>query len=231
MQTLCLVISLAVGPFFALGDRAADAPKPNDETLGAKPPANAVVLFDGKDLSGWVKKDGTTPAAWPVTDGIFTVGVGQGDIMTKQRFGDFQLHVEFNCPYMPDAKRQARGNSGVYLGGIYELQVLDSYGLKPQNNDCGAIYKQIAPSVNACKPPLQWQTYDVTFHKARGENGKVVKQARVTVVQNGIKTIDDQEISPSPGGADNKEGEDGPLLLQDHHNDVQYRNIWLKPLD
>jgi hypothetical protein len=131
---------------------------------------------------------------------------------------------------MPDARGQGRGNSGVYLAGNHELQVLDSYGLDSQNNDCGAIYQQIAPRVNACKPPLQWQTYDVTFHKAKVENGNVVKKARVTVYQNGVKIIDDAEISPTPGGTGAKEGEDGPLLLQDHGNAVQYRNIWIKPL-
>jgi hypothetical protein len=200
--------------------------KPNDATIGAKPPEGGIVLFDGKNLEAWAKRDGTTPADWPVADGIVTVG--RGDIQTKQRFGDFKLHVEFNVPYMPKARGQARGNSGVYLGGIYELQVLDSYGLKLQNNDCGAIYTQVIPSVNACKPPLQWQTYDVTFHKAVVDGqGKVVKKARVSVIQNGIKTIDDAEIGPTPGGAGNRPGEDGPILLQDHGNPVQYRNIWI----
>ncbi|MDR3632912.1 MAG: DUF1080 domain-containing protein [Isosphaeraceae bacterium] len=209
--------------------RSETAPKPNDETIGLKPSTDAVVLFDGTNLDGWVKTDGKTPAEWPVKDGIFTVG--SGSIQTKKPFGRFQLHLEFNVPYMPDAKGQARGNSGVYLGGIYELQVLDSYGLTPQKNDCGAIYNQIAPKVNACKPPLQWQTYDVTFQRAEIKDGQVAKKARVTVVHNGIKTIDDAEISPCPAGANNKEGEDGPLLLQDHGNRVQYRNIWYKPLD
>jgi hypothetical protein len=130
---------------------------------------------------------------------------------------------------MPKAKGQARGNSGVYLDGAYELQVLDSYGLKSQDNDCGAIYKQIVPAVNACKPPLQWQTYDITFHKAKVEDGKVVKKARVTVLQNGMKIIDDAEISVTPGGVGTKEGEDGPIMLQDHGNEVQFRNIWIKP--
>ena len=208
---------------------AIDDAKPKDDRLGAKPPEGAIVLFDGTDLSAWVKRDGKTDADWPVDDGIMTVG--KGNIMTKKPFGDFQLHLEFNVPYMPNAKGQARGNSGVYLGGIYELQVLDSYGLKLQNNDCGAIYHQVVPKVNACKPPLQWQTYDVTFHKAVREGDKVLKKARVTVIQNGITTIDDVEISPCPAGADNPEGEPGPLLLQDHGKSVQYRNIWIKPLD
>jgi hypothetical protein len=225
VTALAVVLSARAVP--AASDKSA-ADKPNDSTLGLKPPPDAVVLFDGSGLDKWVKRDGKSPAEWPVEDGVMTVG--KGNIMTAKPFGDFQLHLEFNVPYMPKAKGQARGNSGVYLGGIYELQVLDSYGLKLQSNDCGAIYKQVVPSVNACKPPLQWQTYDVTFHKASVEDGKVVKKARVTVVQNGVKTIDDIEISPCPAGADNKEGEDGPLLLQDHGNPVQYRNIWIKPL-
>ncbi len=210
------------------GVASAAQEKPNDATIGARPPEGAVVLLDGKNLEAWTKRDGK-PADWPVADGIVTVG--HGDMQTRQRFGDFKLHLEFNVPYLPKAHGQARGNSGVYLGGIYELQVLDSYGLKLKNNDCGAIYTQVVPSVNACKPPLQWQTYDVTFHKAVLDGqGKVVKKARATVIQNGIKTIDDAEIGPTPGGAGNHPGEDGPILLQDHGNPVQYRNVWIQPI-
>jgi hypothetical protein len=203
--------------------------QPRDTSLGAKSPDGAIVLFDGTDLKGWVKTNGNGPADWPVEGGIFTVG--QGNIMTTQRFSNFQLHLEFNIPYMPDKRGQGRGNSGVYLTGNHELQILDSYKLTLRNDDCGAIYKQITPSVNACKPPLQWQSYDVTFHKAVVNEGQVAKKARVTVVHNGIKTIGDAEISPTPGGVGVAEGHDGPLMLQDHGNAVEYRNIWIKPLD
>jgi hypothetical protein len=202
--------------------------KPNDSSLGQKPPDGAVILFNGHNMEGWVKTDGKTPAGWVVTDGFMTAG--GGNVMTEKRFGDVQLHIEFNVPYMPKARGQGRGNSGVFLGGTHEVQVLDSYKLKPANNDCGAIYHQVVPAVNACKPPLQWQTYDVTFHKARSDQGKVVQKARVTVIQNGLKIIDDAEISLTPGGLDLPAGQDGPILLQDHGNPVEYRNIWIKPL-
>lgn len=217
MSSLVLTLALCLTPQV----------KEFPSTLGAKPPEGATVLFDGKMLEGWVGRDGK-PAAWPVTPGLFTVA--KGDIMTTEKFGDFQLHVEFQTPYMPNAKGQARGNSGVYLQGIYELQVLDSYGLKLQSNDCGAIYQQIIPAVNACKPPLQWQTYDITFKAAKYDGDKLVSKARLTVVHNGLLTIDDKEIVPTPGGTNIKEGQPGPILLQDHGNPVQYRNLWIKSL-
>jgi Domain of Unknown Function (DUF1080) len=224
ISTLVILALLPATPLFAQPEK-----KPSNSTLGAKPPEGAVVLFNGESLSGWVGRDGKTAAGWPVADGIMTVK--GGDIMTTERFGNFRLHLEFNVPYMPKAHGQARGNSGVFLGGIHELQVLDSYGLEPKDNECGAIYKQIVPAKNACKPPLQWQTYDVTFRKAVIQDAKVVQKARVTVEQNGVTIIDNAEISPTPGGIDLSAGQDGPILLQDHGNAVEYRNIWLQRLN
>jgi hypothetical protein len=214
---LTLLATLALPP--------ADTPKLSDETLGMKPPAGAIVLV-GDEFSGWVGSDGT-PASWPFTGGILSVG--KGNIHTERTFEDGRLHVEFNVPYMPEATGQGRGNSGGYLQGRYEVQVLDSYGLKSQDNDCGGIYKQHAPAVNACKPPLQWQTYDITFRSARRDGDRVVQKARITVKHNGVTIIDDKEIDPTPGGLDMEAGKPGPLLLQDHGNDVQFRNIWFLP--
>jgi hypothetical protein len=199
----------------------------------AKPPNGAIVLFDGKDLSGWTTLDGE-PAPWKVDDGYMEVAPGKHDIMTKEKFGpDFKLHVEFWLPLMADAKGQARANSGVYLQGRYEIQVLDSYHNETYpDGACGALYGIIAPSKNASKPPEQWQTYDITLHAPRvDDNGKVIKEGRLTVVHNGETIIDDGKFDKVTGGAlDEKLGEPGPIRLQDHGCKVRYRNIWLKPL-
>ena len=129
--------------------------------MTSAPPTSASIVFNNKDLSNWTQRDGA-PATWLVADGIMTVA--SGDIMTKELFTDFRLHLEFMTPDLPEATGQAKGNSGVFLQGRYEVQVLDSYGIEvPGKGDCGAIYDQFAPLVNACKPPLEWQTYDVFF--------------------------------------------------------------------
>ena len=127
------------------------------------PPESAVILFDGKDLSNWVGRDGGEPK-WKVEGDAMIVEPRTGDISSKETFMDHFLHLEFMCPDMPEASGQAKGNSGVFFQGRYEIQVLDSYGIEvPGKGDCGAIYNQFAPLVNACKPPLEWQTYDVIF--------------------------------------------------------------------
>ena len=193
-------------------------------------PENAVQIFNNQDVSNWTQRNGDA-ANWIVQDGV--VAVNKGDIMTQERFADFFLHLEFMTPDMPDATGQAKGNSGVFLQGRYEIQVLDSYGIEtPGKGDCGAIYDQYAPLVNACKPPLEWQTYDVCFRSARvSENGEVLEKTRLTVLQNGIVIHNNVEL---PGvtvlAIDEQVGTPGPILLQDHGNDVKYRNIWVLPL-
>ena len=196
------------------------------------PPEAAIILFDGKDLGNWTKLDGGA-AAWEVADGAMTVTASEGDIVSREKFTDFLLHLEFMTPDMPDATGQAKGNSGVFLQGRYEIQVLDSYGIDvPGMGDCGAIYNQSAPLVNACKPPLEWQTYDAIFRAARvSKSGEIEENARVTALQNGIVIQNNVEIQGSTGGAtDNDAAVPGPLRLQDHGNPVKYRNIWIAPL-
>ncbi len=196
-------------------------------TLGLEPSSNAVVLFDGTDLSAWTTRDGGEPA-WDVADGIVTVA-GGGDIVSKETYGDAYLHLEFRCPDMPEATGQAKGNSGVYLQGRYEIQVLDSYGWDvPGTGDCGAVYDLHAPIQPACKPAMEWQTYDIVFRPARCDDaGDVIEKAGVTVVHNGLVVQNNVTIQPTGGAMGAGETEPGPLLLQDHGDKVSYRNVWL----
>ncbi|MCB0283326.1 MAG: DUF1080 domain-containing protein [Calditrichae bacterium] len=169
------------------------------------------------------------PATWTIIDDAMQVRPGAGSVMTKQKFTDFKLHLEFRSPFMPDETGQARGNSGVYLQGRYEVQVLDSYGLEGKDNECGGIYKVAVPKVNMCAPPAQWQTYDIDFKAARYDaNGNKLKSARATIRHNGVVIHDDLEIPvATDGGLDKEMSIPGPLLLQDHGDLVQYRNIWI----
>jgi len=209
--------------------------KPEDkvDAPSTPPPPGAIVLFDGTNLDQWVGAGGKAPAPWKLVGGG-AAQVQNASIKTKQNFdGHFKLHVEFRVPYMPDAKGQARGNSGVYLQGRYEVQVLDSYGLDSKDNDCGGIYEVAKPRVNACKAPTVWQSYDIDFHAPVFQGGKRVKPATITVVQNGV-TIHENVAIPvdnTRAGLGGDPSQPGPIMLQDHGNPVQYRNIWLLPLN
>lgn len=219
----------------------ADRPVPREVTpaetfsQGAKPPSDAVVLFDGKDLSQWRRDAGE--ARWKVENGYMEVVKDSGTIRTKDEFGDFQLHLEFASPEKVSGDSQGRGNSGVILHGRYEVQVLDSYH-NPTYPDgqTGAMYGQYPPLVNAVKKPGEWQSYDIIFESDRYDgDGKLVKPASVTVILNGVVLhhkqaylgpVRHKEVA-SYGKAREPRG---PIVLQDHGNPVRFRNIWIRNL-
>ncbi|GAB4145016.1 MAG: hypothetical protein Tsb009_16940 [Planctomycetaceae bacterium] len=184
-------------------------------TLGAKPPEGAVVLFDGKNVDAWV--------GCKLEEGNL-LGVGG---RTKRKFKDFTLHLEFRLPFMPFARGQARANSGLYLGDQYECQILDSFGLSGETNECGGIYKVARPRVNMCLPPLSWQTYDVEFKAARfNKQGKKIAPATATIRHNGVVIHKNIKLVVTPGGHQRDE-KPGAIYLQNHGNPVRFRNIWV----
>jgi hypothetical protein len=193
-----------------------------------------VVLFGGQDLSKWKAHSGGGPAPWNVADGAFSVAPGSGDIDTRQSFGDIQLHVEFWIPNTPSSNaEQDRGNSGVYLQGRYEIQVLDSYNSKTYfNGQAGAFYLHNAPLVNACRKPGEWQTYDIIFHTPKATADGKVEPGSFTVLHNGVLVQDHVPVKGDSTTAAKFTGvvPKGPLVLQDHGNPVRYRNIWIRPL-
>jgi 3-keto-disaccharide hydrolase len=200
-----------------------------------KPPSDAVVLFDGTSLDKWESAKGG-PAKWKVGNGYFEVVKGTGEIQTKQGFGDCQLHVEWAAPSPPQGEGQDRGNSGVFLMGLYEIQVLDSYQSRTYaDGQAAAVYGQSPPLVNASRAPGRWQTYNIIFHAPRfGADGAVTRPARVTVLHNGVLVQDNFELSgptahqqrpPYKAHPDKL-----PIHLQDHGHPVRYRNIWIREL-
>jgi hypothetical protein len=199
-------------------------------------PADATVLFDGKTLSNWESIDGGA-ATWTLKDGAMTVLPGSKDIRTKKEFGDFQLHVEWRSPSVVDStkKSQQRGNSGIFLQGRYEVQVLDNFGNKTYvNGQASSIYKQHIPLVNACRKPGEWQTYDIIYTAPRfNEEGRVLIPAYVTVIHNGIITQNHVAITgPTTynGFPVYSKHDKGPIVLQDHGDLVSFRNIWIRDL-
>jgi hypothetical protein len=258
-----LIVSTVLGiSFCATTLLSAPVPEPTVEPKvinPGPPPSDAIVLFDGKDLSQWVGKDGG-PARWTIkretpkvtratkgaealrgekitpqsNNGIAIVN-GTGTITTKESFGDCQLHVEWATPSVVKGDGQGRGNSGIYLQSRYEIQVLDSYNNKTYfHGQAGSVYKQHAPLVNASRKPGEWQYYDIIFHAPRFDGKTLAKAGRVTVLHNGVLVQDNAEIlgSTSPAGEPKYEAHPlkQPLQLQDHNNPVRYRNIWIRPL-
>lgn len=185
-------------------------------TEGAKPPAGAVVLFDGSSTDGWA--GGRMDERKLLLAGA----------TTKKVFGNFRLHIEFMTPFKPGGMGQGRGNSGVYLQNRYEVQVLDSFGLKGVDNECGGLYKIASPKVNMCFPPLQWQTYDIGFTAATFDAaGAKTANAKVSVKHNGVVIHEGQELPKQTGGGKPESREPGPIQLQNHGNPVFFRNVWV----
>ena len=196
------------------------------------------ILYDGTTTENFLSRNGGENPWHIDEDGAMTVT--HDDIVSKVKFGDAHIHLEWREPVMPGREGQFKGNSGVYIQGCYELQVLDSYGVEnPQKNDCGAIYEMYRPLRNACKPAGEWQTYDIYLRTARfDENDEMLSPARATIIQNGIVVQNNIILNRvTPGGLSNYQVAEGPLMLQSHYmkdpmfgDPVSYRNIWIETL-
>ncbi len=223
-----------------------DRPQPKVVTPGTfstpetpgRPPSDAIVLFDGKDLSNWRTGDGKPPA-WRVENGAMVVPPDKtpngGDIWTKDEFGDCQLHIEFAPPTPPNGNSQERGNSGVFFFGQYEFQVLDSYQNRTYaDGGAASLYGQYPPLVNASRPPGEWQTYDIAFTAPRFKDGKLERPAYITAFHNGVLVQNHVAYLGASGhrilAHYTAHAPKGPIKLQDHHNPVRYRNIWIREL-
>ena len=218
-------------------DTEAWYPEPMAVTPGAAAaaPSDAIVLFDGTDLSDWVHTNGREPR-WRVENGAMTVDAGSGNLRTRRGFGDVQLHIEWRTPAEVSGEGQGRGNSGVFLMERYELQVLDSYENRTYSNgQAGSIYKQHIPMVNASRGPGEWQTYDIVFSAPRFDSdGGLVTPAFMTVFHNGVLIQNHAELAGATVFTGTPEYEAHadrlPIMLQDHGNPVSYRNVWIREI-
>ena len=214
-----------------------DRPRPRAITAPAeagKPPSDAVVLFDGRDLSKWASEKGSAPG-WKVENGYCEVTAGAGSIVSKEKFGSAQIHIEWAAPSEVTGASQGRGNSGVIIMSRYEIQVLDSYNNKTYaDGQAAAIYGQWPPLVNVSRKPGEWQTYDIVFDAPRFEGTKLLAPAYVTVFHNGVLTHHHQEIIGAvvhrAVATYSPHAPEEPLMLQEHGNKVRYRNIWVRRL-
>ena len=209
---------------------------PGPERPPGPAPDDAIVLFDGRDLSEWTHDNGT-PARWRVGEGFFEVVAGTGTLRTRREFGDIQLHLEWATPAVVQGEGQERGNSGLFLMGYYEIQILDSYRNETYGDgQAAALYGQTPPLVNASRAPGKWQTYDVVFHAPRyGPDGAVVDSARATVFHNGVLVHNAVAFTGRTRHAVRARyephGPRGPITLQDHGNPVRFRNVWVRELE
>ena len=231
----------AQSPLSKWPQHSKERPTPFVVTPGAvvsvKPPSDAIVLFDGTSLAKWTQGDGK-PAAWKLVDGAFEVVPKTGSMMTRDAFGDVQLHIEWMSPNPPHGEDQDRGNSGVFFGGgLYEVQVLDSYGnVTYADGQAASLYGQFPPLVNASRKPGEWQSYDIVYHRPRFDvAGKVQSAARFTVLHNGILVQDNMElVGPTANGSRPpyaKHADKLPISLQDHGHPVRFRNVWVRDLE
>ena len=237
MKSRCILMAACLGAVFAyqlgadeyLNGIKWEEPKIVDPDAKNGAPADAVVLFDGKDLSAWNNADN-----WKVEDGAMVSG--RGDVSSKETFGDCQLHIEWSAPTPVKGNGQGRGNSGVFLMGTYEIQVLDSYDNKTYHDgQAGAIYKQTPPQVNAMRPPGQWNTYDIIWTAPKFEDdGSLKSPAYITAIHNGVLILNHFELKgDTPFNRPphyKKHAERGPIRLQDHGNPVRFRNVWVREI-
>jgi len=234
-KNLFVIVMVSVIMLISIFTAAYSVPHPMEpqpkvvSALENKVPSDAIVLFDGSDLSEWTDTEGKA-SNWEVSSGAMIVN--KGAVMTRREFGDIQLHLEFATPEIPTGDGQDRGNSGIYFNGVYEVQVLDSYNNKTYiNGQCGAIYENFPPLVNVSRPPGQWQEYDIIFRAPRyNQHGTIIQKPILTVFHNGVLIQDHVHTGVTPGGLSEGNRAKGPIFLQDHAHPVKYRNIWVREL-